>query len=431
MGNSARVDAARGVRRAARRAAAVVGAGHDARRQPLAGPRRGAARRRSPGASRRSRWRCLAAVLLSLRLRHGSIVARRVVPRRPGADRGRAPRAGDPPGRRGRPGARPGGTPMPGPTCCCGPTCKRAVRVEITDPADPTPYWLVCTATRTSWPVPWPADADETDVVPGAGYRAGHGSWRRGPSRLWTVFSLLIALAAAGSRARRSRQSWKVATGKKPPENPPTPTSTPGGGRLGDRQRLSRSALARMLAQRKTAGYYASTDSLRTQGRPGVRRQARRQAEAQPAQVCSCDCVRRSLADHLLRVRELAAVVHQEAAHAGELVLLLGLHLDSELLVGQVRARQLERLGGLGLVLVDLAGVLVVAARLELLDALLGLVFLALARCVVVGRHRLHSPVTPWSRASSASDCRRRRADCAPSPGNAHTGPRRGTHEHR
>jgi hypothetical protein len=79
--------------------------------------------------------------------------------------------------------------------------------------------------------------------------------------------------------------------------------------------------------------------------------------------------------------------VHEEAVHAGELVILLRLDLDSELFVRQVGTGKLERFGGLGLVLVDLAGVLVVAASLELLDALFGLFVLVLAWCVVVSRH--------------------------------------------
>ena len=79
-----------------------------------------------------------------------------------------------------------------------------------------------------------------------------------------------------------------------------------------------------------------------------------------------------------LRVGQLAAVVDQEAAHAGELVLLPRQHLDRELLVGQVGAGELEGLGRLGLVLVDLAGVLVVPPSLELFEALLGLVVLVL-----------------------------------------------------
>ena len=63
-------------------------------------------------------------------------------------------------------------------------------------------------------------------------------------------------------------------------------------------------------------------------------------------------------------------MVHQEAAHAGELVFLARHDLDGQLFVGQVGTRELEGLRGLCLVLVDLAGVLVVPAGLELLDAL-------------------------------------------------------------
>ena len=47
-------------------------------------------------------------------------------------------------------------------------------------------------------------------------------------------------------------------------------------------------------------------------------------------------------ADELLLVGQLAAVVDQETAHAGELVLLLRLDLDRELLVRQVGTGQLE-----------------------------------------------------------------------------------------
>ena len=88
-----------------------------------------------------------------------------------------------------------------------------------------------------------------------------------------------------------------------------------------------------------------------------------------------------------------AAVLHEEAARAGELVLLLGQHADGELLVGQVGTRELEGLGRLGLVLVDLAGVLVVPASLELLDALLAGLVVGLARSVVVSSH---AGSLPW-----------------------------------
>jgi hypothetical protein len=59
---------------------------------------------------------------------------------------------------------------------------------------------------------------------------------------------------------------------------------------------------------------------------------------------------------------ELAAVVHQEAAGAGELVRLLGDHPDGQLLARQVGPRQLEPLGLLGLVDVDARGALSPAA---------------------------------------------------------------------
>jgi hypothetical protein len=81
--------------------------------------------------------------------------------------------------------------------------------------------------------------------------------------------------------------------------------------------------------------------------------------------------------------------VDQEAGRAGELVELLRHHLDRELFVGEVGTRQLEGLCSLGLVLVDLARVLLVPTRLELFDAVLGLLFFGLARCVVIGSHQI------------------------------------------
>src|SRR4051794_9813454 len=86
-------------------------------------------------------------------------------------------------------------------------------------------------------------------------------------------------------------------------------------------------------------------------------------------------------------LRDLAAVPDQEAAGAGELVRLAREHPDGQLLVGEVGARQLERLRGLGLVLVDLAGVLVVTTGLELLDAVFVELLVGLAWGVVVSRH--------------------------------------------
>ena len=88
-------------------------------------------------------------------------------------------------------------------------------------------------------------------------------------SKIWTVFSLMSALVAAAAARKGLNTSWKVATGKKPPENPADPDvdiweavawATVSGIAIG---------VARMLAQRKAATYYTrSTGHLP----PGVQR---------------------------------------------------------------------------------------------------------------------------------------------------------------
>ena len=81
----------------------------------------------------------------------------------------------------------------------------------------------------------------------------------RDSSKVWTVFSLLSALVAAAAARKGLNTSWKVATGKKPPENPADPDvdiweavawATISGVAIG---------VARMLAQRKAASYYTRT----------------------------------------------------------------------------------------------------------------------------------------------------------------------------
>src|SRR5690606_34862989 len=72
---------------------------------------------------------------------------------------------------------------------------------------------------------------------------------------------------------------------------------------------------------------------------------------------------------------EPAAVMHQEAHRAGELVGLLRHHLDREVLAGQsgkIRTRKLEALCGRVLVDVHHARLGLVAARLQLLQRVLG-----------------------------------------------------------
>src|SRR5690349_24040589 len=86
-------------------------------------------------------------------------------------------------------------------------------------------------------------------------------------------------------------------------------------------------------------------------------------------------------ADHLAALfgGELAAVVHQEARAAGELVRLLRDDLDGQFLVREIGSGQLEVLGSFGLILVDLARALLVTTRFQLLDRVLGMLVLGLA----------------------------------------------------
>jgi len=76
-------------------------------------------------------------------------------------------------------------------------------------------------------------------------------------SKVWTVFSLGAALGAAAVAKKTLNTSWKAATGKNPPANPADPDvdlweavlwATVSGTVIG---------IARMLATRRAASYYA------------------------------------------------------------------------------------------------------------------------------------------------------------------------------
>jgi hypothetical protein len=76
-------------------------------------------------------------------------------------------------------------------------------------------------------------------------------------SKLWTDFSLVSALAAAAGARKALNTSWKVATGKPPPANPASPD-------VDMREAIAWAAvsgtiiaIARMLATRRAAQYYA------------------------------------------------------------------------------------------------------------------------------------------------------------------------------
>lgn len=76
-------------------------------------------------------------------------------------------------------------------------------------------------------------------------------------SKVWSIFSLASALIAAALAKKAVTSTWKAATGKQPPANPADPdvdlweavTWAAVSGTL--------IALARMLATRKAANYYA------------------------------------------------------------------------------------------------------------------------------------------------------------------------------
>ena len=78
-------------------------------------------------------------------------------------------------------------------------------------------------------------------------------------SKVWSAFSLVAALGAAAMAKKGLNTSWKAATGKNPPANPADPdvdiweavTWAAVSGTL--------VALARMLATRKAASYYAKS----------------------------------------------------------------------------------------------------------------------------------------------------------------------------
>ncbi len=76
-------------------------------------------------------------------------------------------------------------------------------------------------------------------------------------SKIWTVFSLVTAVGAAAFARKAIYASWKVATGKKPPENPADPDVQIGEAIAFAAISGALVGMARMLAQRRAAGYYA------------------------------------------------------------------------------------------------------------------------------------------------------------------------------
>ena len=78
-------------------------------------------------------------------------------------------------------------------------------------------------------------------------------------SKLWSVFSLGAALGAAALAKKALNTSWKAATGKNPPANPADPDVDVWEAVAWATVSGTFVALARMLATRKAANYYAKS----------------------------------------------------------------------------------------------------------------------------------------------------------------------------
>jgi hypothetical protein len=76
-------------------------------------------------------------------------------------------------------------------------------------------------------------------------------------SKLWSIFSLVSALGAAALAKKAVNTSWKAATGKEPPANPADPDVYIWEAVAWAAFSGTLVALARMLASRKAANYYA------------------------------------------------------------------------------------------------------------------------------------------------------------------------------
>lgn len=81
-------------------------------------------------------------------------------------------------------------------------------------------------------------------------------SEKQDSSKVWSAFSLVSSLGAAAVTKKGLHAAWKSTTRKKPPENPYDPD-------VGLTEAIAWSAVsgsfvgvARMLAQRRAAGYY-------------------------------------------------------------------------------------------------------------------------------------------------------------------------------
>jgi hypothetical protein len=82
---------------------------------------------------------------------------------------------------------------------------------------------------------------------------------REKDSKVWTVFSLGSALLGATVAKKALNTSWKAATGKQPPANPADPDVDVWEAVAWATASGTLVAIARMLASRRAAHYYAKS----------------------------------------------------------------------------------------------------------------------------------------------------------------------------
>ena len=78
-------------------------------------------------------------------------------------------------------------------------------------------------------------------------------------SKIWSVFSLASALGAAAVAKKALNTGWRAATGKNPPANPADPDVDMKEAVVWAMVSGTLIALARMLATRRAANYYAKS----------------------------------------------------------------------------------------------------------------------------------------------------------------------------
>ena len=78
-------------------------------------------------------------------------------------------------------------------------------------------------------------------------------------SKVWSAFSLVSALGSAAVAKKALDGGWKAATGKQPPANPADPDVDFWEAVAWAAASGTFVALAKMLAQRRAAGYYVKS----------------------------------------------------------------------------------------------------------------------------------------------------------------------------